>query len=272
MCNEQNITSGARKARIALGSVISELEVDPNQVAQSVDEGFHQFLLGFKDLCDNQTCECECHLEMNDVKNCNCTRGDGICRLLQEPVTMWLCRIDEYLKRGQGSDSSNALVAIEALVRQYAAQIKSLQLCEPTRRSQPVHCLKLAYRYHKDNLIQYCAELCWRFAVIIVRQDIFRDVKYLIGNAITTWIKDSCPPEISPFIVQIQAAAFDDTQGMSDSYLENKLITVARAYDFHRQQNDIALEEYWRSVKLPFTSKRFLELGIGFHELLEPIN
>lgn len=267
MYKNKVISSGNRKARVLPSNVIQEIEIDPNVISQSIREGFNKFMCDILQLC-TQSCNCECHQEMCDDKTCNCKDGFGNISLFESPIKTCICTIDDYLKHNSPSSSSNALVAIEAVTKEFFSLVLQMQGKKNSEKKFASHCYEIISKYYMNNLINFGKELCWRFALIMVRREIYFDVRSLVGNSMTSWILFS-PDELKSYITQIHSAAFDDSMGVEDCFISNPIITAARAFEFHRILDIDSLKEYWVNSKLPFTPERFLQLNIGFHELVQ---
>ena len=270
------ISSGTRKARIQLNPILKEIDVDCSLIWSSILSGFQEFINEISTLCSSE-CACECHQEMSDISSCLCKTGNGDYSKIKIPINEWVLKVESLLNENNSTKSSNALVTMENIVKEYCSNVSKILSRSNNNNNNNnsenkfdinSSSLEIIKKFHEDHLIRNGKELCWRFALIIVRKDIHVDIRTFIGNSISKWI-DDVPFELISYLNEIRCAAFDQTSGNGDNFCKNSLITAARAYEFYRTKNLDDLNNYWKNSNLPFTVERVRQLeNFSFIELV----
>ena len=269
----RSVSSGKRKALVTSNSVVGDLEVDPFQILQELSSAFDLFVRSYKVPCKPLRCSCNCHSDMND-EICDCLYENlGEYDIVKRVVGPVITKIEHYLSQWELESASNAVLCAEALVRGFATQLKIIQMenehfSDKIITNFPLEQSKAVYEIHKDHFLKNGRELCWRLAVLIVRDDIFYEVRRMIGNFIEQWVVD-CHAAFVSYVKQIEYAAFDKSHGVGDSYSIVPLIVAARASEYSRRKDFDGLQGYWISSGIPHVVDDFVRGNRNFFDLIK---
>jgi len=261
------VSSGNRKAMISTNSVVGDLSVDPYEIIKSVANGFDLFVKSYHSACNPHNCRCNCHCDNMMGDNCDCQGNNGDYNHIKNVIGPIVDKIEGYLQEGKLESPSNAALVGEALVRGFGTQLNAIQYEDVNNTEIRTKQLTQIYLNHEDHFLKNGKELCWRLAILLVRDDIYMEVRTMIGNFLQQYLQDY-HSVLKSYIIQLHYAANDKSNGISDKYKIQSLIVAARCCEFQRKNDIEGLKTYWLSSEVPCSLDDFLRAKRGFHELM----